>query len=49
MHTDPAGGYGTLLKFHDPELGARSFRQADDIPPIENCRIQLVATGVKDD
>ena len=26
-----------------------SFRQAEDIPRIENCRIQLIGTGVKDD
>ena len=49
MYTDHAGGYGILLKFHDPEIGARSFRQAEDIPRIENCRIQMIATGVKDD
>ena len=48
-YTDPDGSYGSLLKFYDEKLRARSFRQAEHIPRIGNCRIQMIAAGIKED
>ena len=45
-YTNPDGSYGTFLEFYDPEVEGRSFRQAEDIPRIDQCRIQMVAAGV---
>ena len=48
-YTEIDGSYGTMLKFYDRPLGARTFRNAEDIPAIENCRIQMIGAGVKED
>ena len=48
-YIDPDGSFGPLLSFYDDELPARTFRKAEDIPAIDNCRIQIVAAGVKED
>ena len=48
-YTNPDGSYGTLLTFYYKPVHAGSFRQTDLIPPMKNCRIQLIAAGVKDD
>ena len=48
-YTDPDESYGSLLKFYDNKLRARSCRQAENIPRIENYRIQMIAAGIKED
>ena len=46
-YTDAQGSYAPLLNFYDVTIPARSFRKAEDIPKIRNCRMQLFAAGVK--
>ena len=48
-YTDPTGSYAPLLDFYGVPLQSKSFRKADNIKSIKNCRIQLIAAGVKDD
>ena len=48
-YTDAEGTYAPILTFFDKPLGSNSYRKADTIPEIENCRIQIVAAGVKED
>ena len=48
-YTDMDGTYGTFLNFYDPDMAAESFRNAEDIPRIDKCRIQMIAAGVKED
>ena len=40
-YTNPDGTYGTFLKFYDPNLGGHSFRQAEEIPRIENYAVLM--------
>ena len=47
--TDGVGTYGPLLCFYDDAIPGTTFRKADKIEDIENCRIQVVAAGVVDD
>ena len=48
-YTDFQGSYAPLLGFYDTHIPANSFRKADPIPVITNCRIQLLAAGVNED
>ena len=48
-YTSTTGKHTPLLDFYDPDIAAQSFRQAEDIPIISKCRIQMVAAGVKED
>ena len=48
-YVDHDGSYGSLLTFYDKAVHARTFRQAEAIPAMKNCRMQLIAAGVKDD
>ena len=41
--------YVPLLSYFDTPLPARSFRNAEDIPRIPKCRINMYAAGVKED
>ena len=47
--TDGVGSYGPMLSFYDDNIPGTTFRKADEIVDMENCRIQLVAAGVIDD
>ena len=47
--TDGVGSYGPLLSFYDDIIPGTTFRKADTIEDMENCRIQVVAAGVVDD
>ena len=48
-YTDPDGSYGTFLNFYDPDMKAKSYRNAKFIPKIDKCRMQMIAAGVKED
>ena len=48
-YTDLDGSYGPLLSFYDRYIPGKSYRKAAKIPCIRNCRIQLLACGVKED
>ena len=48
-YTDHTGSYTPLLTFYDVQVTGRSFRNADEIPTINNCRIQICAARVKED
>ena len=48
-YTDPEGTYGPLLAFYDDHVPGITFRKAEDIGDIDDCRLQVVAAGVTDD
>ena len=48
-YTDFEGKYAPLLTFHDTEMQGVTYRKAEGIPDIDNCRIQLVAAGIPED
>ena len=48
-YTDIDGSYGPLLSFYDTEVPGITFRKAEDIPDINNYRIQIVSAGVAED
>ena len=48
-YSDADGSYAPLLSFYDRQLPGVSFRKAEDISMIQNCRIQIFAAGVKED
>ena len=48
-YTNLDGSYGSLLTFYDKPVLGRTFRQAQAIPAMKNCRMQLIAAGVLDD
>ena len=48
-YTDPDGKYSMLLVFYDPDVDGKSYRNAEEIPDIDNCRIQLIAAGLRED
>ena len=48
-YTDAEGTYAPILTFFDKPLASNTYRKADTIPEIKNCRIQIVAAGVKED
>ena len=48
-YTNAEGTYAPLLDFYDLPIASNTYRKAETIPPIKNCRIQLVAAGVKED
>ena len=47
--TDTDGSYGSMLDFADPDVKAKSYRQAEYIPEIKMCRMQMIGAGVKED
>ena len=47
--TDTDGSYGSMLNFADPDVKAKSYRQAEYIPEIKICRLEMVGAGVKED
>ena len=48
-YTDPDGTYSTLLVFYDRDVDGKSYRNAEEIPDIDNGRIQLIAAGLRED
>ena len=48
-YTDIGGDYSPLLAFYDVPVRGRSFRNAEEIATISNCRIQICAAGIKED
>ena len=48
-YTNPDGSYGPLLNFFDEQISGTTFRQAEKILTMSNCRIQLIAAGVCED
>ena len=48
-YTDIDGSYGPLLSFYDKPLPGITFRKAEDIKDVDNCRVQIVAAGVVED
>ena len=48
-YTNAEGSYAPLLIFYDIPIARSTYRKAETIPAIKNCRIQLVAAGVKED
>ena len=48
-YTDAEGSYAPLIVFYDLPLASKTYRKAKIIPTIKNCRIQIVAAGVKED
>ena len=48
-YTNMDGSYGPLIHFYDPQVAGVTFRQAETIPDMDNCRIQIVAAGVAND
>ena len=48
-YTDVEGSYAPLMAFYDKPLGSNTYRKAQAIPKASNCRIQIVAAGVKKD
>ena len=48
-YTDLYGSYGPLLSFYHMYIPEKSYRKADKIACIKNCRIHLIAGGVKED
>ena len=49
QYMDVDGSYAPLLSFYDRQIPAKSFRKAEDISKIRNCRIHILAAGVKED
>ena len=45
-YTEADGSYSPLLSFYDEHIPANTYRKADHIPAIKNCRIQVLAAGV---
>ena len=48
-YTDHSGAYTPLLDFYDPQIQGTTFRKAEVIPTVPQCRIQLLAAGIKED
>ena len=48
-YTDHSGAYTPLLDFYDPQIQGTTFRKAEVIPTVTQCRIQLLAAGIKED
>ena len=48
-YSDIDGSYSPLLTFYDNHLPGYTYRKADKVLDISNCRIQLVAGGVTED
>ena len=48
-YTDVNGTYGPLLTFYDPTMDGKTFRTAETILDVTNCRLQLIAAGVPSD
>ena len=48
-YTDIDGSFAPLLSFYDNHLPGSTYRKADRVLDIQNCRIQLVACGVEED
>ena len=48
-YTDHDKSYTPLLTFYDVPVRGRSFRTAEEIQTINNCRIQICAARVKED
>jgi len=48
-YTNPDGSYGPLLSFFDDQISGTTFRQAEKILSMSNCRMQLIAAGVPED
>ena len=48
-YTNIKGAYSPILTFYDTPVRGRSFRNAEDIAIISNCRIQICAAGIKED
>ena len=48
-YTDLDGSYGPLLSFYDRYIPEKTYRKAERIPCIKNCRIHLISAGVKSD
>ena len=48
-YTDPEGSYAPILDFYEQTINGKTFRKAEIIYPITNCRIQMLAAGVKED
>ena len=48
-YTDLDGSYGPLLSFYDRYIPEKTYRRAERIPGIKNCRIHLMSAGVKSD
>ena len=43
------GSYGPLLSFYERHIEEKTYRKAEKIPYISECRIHLLAAGVKED
>ena len=48
-YTDVKGTYGPLLTFYDTPMAGKTFRTAEVILDVPNCRLQLIAAGVPGD
>ena len=48
-YTDLDCFYGPLLSFYYMYIPEKCYRKADKIDCIKNCRIHLIAGGVKED
>ena len=48
-YTDAEGGYGPFIHFYDPKIAGISYRKAEDVLVMDNCRLQLIAEGVHQD
>lgn len=48
-YTDVKGTYAPLLNFFDKIVDGKTFRNADEIQYMNNCRIHMFAAGVKED
>ena len=48
-YTNMDGSYGPLIHFYDQQVPGVTFRQAETIPDMDNCRIQIMAAGVAND
>ena len=48
-YTDAEGGHGPFIHFYDPQIAGISYRKAEDVLVMDNCRLQLIAAGVYQD
>ena len=46
-YTGYSGAYTPLLDFYDPQIQGTTFRKAEVIPTITQCRIQLLGDGLR--
>ena len=48
-YTNADGSYAPLISFYDKPMGSNTYRKAQAIAKVSNCRIQIVAAGLKKD